>query len=89
MIGLGCAVDLVKEGEYLIIRNSKIDMYKGSMRLAVNQWGKVERTDPQDFEPKVLPEPPTLGTTTCFTCLLLFLKSPEHLPDTFRLPAQV
>lgn len=50
------AVEIVHEGEYLILRNAKIDMYKGSMRLAVNQWGKVERTEKQDFEPKVLPE---------------------------------
>ncbi len=49
------AVDIVHEGEYLILRNAKIDMYKGSMRLAVNQWGKVERTEKRDFEPKVLP----------------------------------
>lgn len=46
-------VDTVQEGEYLILRNAKIDMYKGSMRLAVNQWGKVERMEKQDFEPKV------------------------------------
>ncbi|CAL8468001.1 g7539 [Coccomyxa elongata] len=45
-------VDIVHEGEYLILRNAKIDMYKGSMRLAVNQWGKVERTEKQNFEPK-------------------------------------
>lgn len=50
------AVDIVHEREYLVLRNAKIDMYKGSMRLAVNQWGKVERTEKQDFEPKVLPE---------------------------------
>lgn len=50
------AVDIVQQGEYLILRNAKIDMYKGSMRLAVNQWGKVERTEKQDFEPKVLAE---------------------------------
>ena len=48
-----CVVDLVEEGQYLTLRNAKIDMYKGSMRLAVNQWGKIERAENQDFTIKV------------------------------------
>lgn len=38
---------------YLILRNARVDMFKGSMRLAVNQWGKVEETK-DDFIPKVI-----------------------------------
>lgn len=33
------AVDLAKPGAYLTLRNAKIDMFRGSMRLAVNQAG--------------------------------------------------
>ncbi|KAI7747055.1 hypothetical protein M8C21_017166 [Ambrosia artemisiifolia] len=36
-------VDAMKEGSTVILRNAKIDMYKGSMRLAVDKWGRVER----------------------------------------------
>ncbi|KAL9663845.1 hypothetical protein QQ045_019237 [Rhodiola kirilowii] len=35
-------VELMKEGNTVILRNAKIDMYKGSMRLAVDKWGRVE-----------------------------------------------
>ncbi|KAG5387333.1 hypothetical protein IGI04_038803 [Brassica rapa subsp. trilocularis] len=35
-------VDLMKEGKVVTLRNAKIDMYKGSMRLAVDRWGRVE-----------------------------------------------
>ncbi|CAN8272257.1 unnamed protein product [Cochlearia groenlandica] len=35
-------VDLMKEGKIVTLRNAKIDMYKGSMRLAVDRWGRVE-----------------------------------------------
>ncbi|GAV81277.1 hypothetical protein CFOL_v3_24735 [Cephalotus follicularis] len=45
-------VDLMKEGSTLIIRNAKIDMFKGSMRLAVDKWGRVEVTEPADFTVK-------------------------------------
>ena len=51
----GAAVDLAKPGKSIILRNAKIDMYRGSMRLAVNQWGKVEETSDLDFEPRVSP----------------------------------
>lgn len=36
------SVDLMKEGSVLTLRNAKIDMYKGSMRLAVDRWGRVD-----------------------------------------------
>jgi|UniRef100_A0A2N9INS2 replication factor A1 len=45
-------VDLMKEGSTVILRNAKIDMFKGSMRLAVDKWGRVEVTEPADFTVK-------------------------------------
>eukprot|EP00879_Flechtneria_rotunda_P003093 GHRR01003314.1.p1 GENE.GHRR01003314.1~~GHRR01003314.1.p1 ORF type:complete len:137 (+),score=24.79 GHRR01003314.1:486-896(+) len=45
-------VELAQVGKYLTLRNAKIDMYRGSMRLAVDQWGKVEALDGQSFETK-------------------------------------
>lgn len=42
----------MKPGTTLILRNAKIDMFKGSMRLAVDKWGRVEATDPADFTVK-------------------------------------
>lgn len=47
------AVDLAQEGNYITLRNAKIDMYRGSMRLAVDQWGKVEALEGSTFQPKV------------------------------------
>jgi len=43
---------MMKAGATVIIRNAKIDMFKGSMRMAVDKWGRVEVTDPADFEVK-------------------------------------
>lgn len=37
----------------MILRNARIDMFRGSMRLAVDQWGKIEETT-GDFTPKVI-----------------------------------
>ncbi|KAE9458078.1 hypothetical protein C3L33_10011, partial [Rhododendron williamsianum] len=45
-------VDLMKPGATIILRNAKIDMFKGSMRLAVDKWGRVEVTEPGSFEVK-------------------------------------
>ncbi|KAK2968412.1 hypothetical protein RJ640_004418 [Escallonia rubra] len=45
-------VDLMKPGSSVIIRNAKIDMFKGSMRLAVDKWGRIEVTEPVNFEVK-------------------------------------
>ncbi|KAL9994858.1 putative nucleic acid-binding protein [Helianthus debilis subsp. tardiflorus] len=42
----------MKEGSTVILRNAKIDMYKGSMRLAVDKWGRVEVTEPAVFSVK-------------------------------------
>ncbi|KAL7243704.1 hypothetical protein ACSBR1_016010 [Camellia fascicularis] len=42
-------VDLMKEGATVILRNAKIDMFKGSMRLAVDKWGRIEVTEPAQF----------------------------------------
>ncbi|XP_047311978.1 uncharacterized protein At4g28440-like [Impatiens glandulifera] len=45
-------VDLMKAGATVNIRNSKIDMFKSSMRLAVDKWGRVEVTEPATFDVK-------------------------------------
>ena len=39
-------------GTTVILRNAKIDMFKGTMRLAVDKWGRVEVTEPAKFEVK-------------------------------------
>ncbi|KAF8390400.1 hypothetical protein HHK36_024926 [Tetracentron sinense] len=45
-------VDLMKPDTTVILRNGKIDMFKGSMRLAVDKWGRVEVTEPASFTVK-------------------------------------
>ncbi|KAF5188483.1 Nucleic acid-binding, OB-fold-like protein [Thalictrum thalictroides] len=45
-------VDLAKPDSTIILRNAKIDMFKGSMRLAVDKWGRVEVSEPADFTVK-------------------------------------
>ncbi|KAJ0250917.1 Uncharacterized protein HA466_0133350 [Hirschfeldia incana] len=45
-------VDLMKPGETVILRNSRIDMYKGTMRLGVDKWGRIEATEPASFTVK-------------------------------------
>ena len=48
------AADVAKPDTYIVIRNAKIEMFKGSMRLTVNQGGKVEHADSKtDFKVKV------------------------------------
>ena len=47
-----CLVDVAQPGKYLTLRNARIDMFKGSMRVAVDQWGKIEETTDK-FTPKV------------------------------------
>lgn len=44
-----CAVDLMKPGTTVILRNAKIDMFKGSMRVAVDKWGRIEGTESAKF----------------------------------------
>lgn len=46
-------VDVMQEGETVILRNAKIDMFKGSMRLAVDKWGRIEVTEPATFTVKM------------------------------------
>jgi replication factor A1 len=43
------AVDLLKPGATAILRNAKIDMFKSSMRLAVDKWGRVDSAEPASF----------------------------------------
>ncbi|KAL9240944.1 hypothetical protein vseg_015109 [Gypsophila vaccaria] len=45
-------VDKMKTGSTVTLRNAKIDMFKGSMRLAVDKWGRIEETDAADFSVK-------------------------------------
>ncbi|KAH0925457.1 hypothetical protein HID58_017713 [Brassica napus] len=45
-------VDLMKPGTTVNLRNAKIDMFKGSMRLAVDKWGRIEVTEPADITVK-------------------------------------
>ncbi|KAF5744084.1 hypothetical protein HS088_TW08G00677 [Tripterygium wilfordii] len=42
-------VDVMKAGATVILRNAKIDMFKGTMRLAVDKWGRIEVTEPANF----------------------------------------
>ncbi|KAF7134737.1 uncharacterized protein At4g28440-like [Rhododendron vialii] len=45
-------VELMQTDATVILRNAKIDMFKGSMRLAVDKWGRVELTEPASFAVK-------------------------------------
>ncbi|KAI4366855.1 hypothetical protein MLD38_022668 [Melastoma candidum] len=45
-------VDFMKPNTTVILRNAKIDMFKGSMRLAVDKWGRIEVTDPAEITVK-------------------------------------
>lgn len=45
-------VELMQAGNTVILRNAKIDMFKGSMRLAVDKWGRIELTEPGNFAVK-------------------------------------
>ncbi|CAH9114204.1 unnamed protein product [Cuscuta epithymum] len=45
-------VDMMKPETTVILRNAKIDMFKGSMRLGVDKWGRIEETKPADFTVK-------------------------------------
>uniref|UniRef100_F6GVY9 Single-stranded DNA binding protein Ssb-like OB fold domain-containing protein n=1 Tax=Vitis vinifera TaxID=29760 RepID=F6GVY9_VITVI len=50
--GLGTVevlVDMIKSGATVILYKAKIDMFKGSMRLAVDKWGRVEVTKDANF----------------------------------------
>ncbi|KAK4426153.1 hypothetical protein Salat_1383800 [Sesamum alatum] len=45
-------VDMMKADSTVTLRNAKIDMFKGSMRLAVDKWGRVEVAEPAKFTVK-------------------------------------
>ncbi|XP_009608122.1 uncharacterized protein At4g28440-like [Nicotiana tomentosiformis] len=45
-------VDLMKPDATVILRNAKIDMFKNTMRLAVDKWGRIEVTETAGFEVK-------------------------------------
>ncbi|XP_068335775.1 uncharacterized protein At4g28440 [Pyrus communis] len=45
-------VDTMKPDTTVNLRNAKIDMFKGTMRLAVDKWGRVEVTEPANFQVK-------------------------------------
>ena len=49
----GKQVDQLKEGAALHLRNAKVDMFKGSMRLVVDKWGVVEKAEGDDAKLKV------------------------------------
>ncbi|XP_074311161.1 uncharacterized protein At4g28440-like [Silene latifolia] len=42
-------VDIMKPGTTVNLRNAKIDMFKNTMRLAVDKWGRIEVTEPARF----------------------------------------
>ena len=44
------AVETIKPGTTMILRNAKIDLYKGNMRLVVDKWGRVKVIEPVNFE---------------------------------------
>lgn len=47
-------VDQLEPGSYAVLRNAKIDMFKGSMRLAVDKWGKIDAAvGDVSFKPKL------------------------------------
>ncbi|KQK20078.1 uncharacterized protein At4g28440 [Brachypodium distachyon] len=35
-------IEMLKPGNTVIFRNARIDMFKGTMRLAVDKWGRIE-----------------------------------------------
>jgi len=42
---------VVQPGSTIIVRNSRIDMFKGFMRLTVDKWGKLQTApEPAAFE---------------------------------------
>ena len=49
---LSLAADNVENGTFLTIVNGKVDMFKATMRLAVDaKWGKVEVAGANDKKP--------------------------------------
>lgn len=50
LLGFANVVDVMKTGETVTLRNAKIDMFKDTMRMAVDKWGLIQVTDPISFE---------------------------------------
>ncbi|KAJ9510673.1 hypothetical protein QJQ45_027517 [Haematococcus lacustris] len=46
-------LDKAKPGSYLTLTNAKVEMYRGTMRLAVDKWGSLETAEGASFQPKV------------------------------------
>lgn len=46
---------MAKIGSWLYVRNSKIDMFKGHMRLATDMWGMVEPVPAKDVPQNAAP----------------------------------
>ncbi|KAM3358800.1 hypothetical protein CQW23_25918 [Capsicum baccatum] len=42
-------VDLIREDSTLVLTKAKVDMFKGSMRLAVDRFGRIEVGAPASF----------------------------------------
>lgn len=41
---------MLEKGKFITVRNGKVDMFKGSMRLAVDKWGRIEDADAEGIE---------------------------------------
>ncbi|KAG5374757.1 hypothetical protein IGI04_039353 [Brassica rapa subsp. trilocularis] len=50
LLGFANVVDVMKTGATVTLRNAKIDMFKDTMRMAVDKWGLIQVTDPVSFE---------------------------------------
>ncbi|VFQ93143.1 unnamed protein product [Cuscuta campestris] len=42
-------VDIMREGTTVLLTNARVDLFKGSMRLALDRYGRVEVTTDADF----------------------------------------
>ncbi|VFQ87767.1 unnamed protein product [Cuscuta campestris] len=42
-------VDIMREGTTVLLTNARVDLFKGSMRLALDRFGRVEVTTDADF----------------------------------------
>jgi len=46
-------IEALQPGDTVVVRNAKIDMFKGFMRLAVDKWGSLKTADqPAPFQVK-------------------------------------
>ena len=48
------AGEVLKPGAYVTLRNAKVEMFRGNMRLAVDKFGKIEPAEGSSFTPKVI-----------------------------------